>query len=122
LEKLDMGFIFRTIFWLGLALVALPPEARLGGGDTAEVRNLDVAAELKNAADTVMSSAAQIMSTCETNPQLCKAGSDLVNTSLAAATHVAENMAAQLVSAPHKPLAPAESAKPRSQKIQARVE
>ena len=118
-----MGFIFRTVFWLGLALVALPPEARLGGGDdTAEFRNVDVAVELKNAADTVWSSAAQIMSTCETNPQLCKAGADLVNTSLAAATDVAQDVAAQLVSEPHKTLAPAESRKPQSKKIQARVE
>ena len=118
-----VGFIFRTIFWLGLALVALPPEARLGGGgNTAEFRNVDVALELKNAADTVWSSAAQIMSTCETNPQLCKAGADLVNTSLAAATDVAQDVAAQLVSEPHTTLAPAESRKPKSKKIQARVE
>lgn len=118
-----MGFIFRTIFWLGLALVALPPEARLGGGDDmAEFRNIDVAAELKTAADAAWSRADQIMSTCETNPQLCKAGVDLVNTSLAAATDMAQGVAVQLVSAPAKPLATAESVKPRSQKIQARVE
>jgi hypothetical protein len=118
-----VGFIFRTIFWLGLALVALPPEARLGGGDdTAEFRNVDVVAELKTVADTAWSRAGELMSTCETNPQLCKAGVDLVNSSLAAATDVAEGLAAQLVSEPAKPLATAESAKPRSQKIQARVE
>ncbi len=118
-----MGFIFRTIFWLGLALVALPPEARLGGGhDTAEFRNIDVAAQLKTVADAAWARADQIMSTCETNPQLCKAGVDLVNTSLAAATDMAEGMAVQLTSEPRKPLATAESVKPRSQKIQARVE
>lgn len=118
-----MGFIFRTVFWLGLALVALPPEARLGGGDdTTTFRDLDIAKELNTAADTVRAEVAQLMSTCETNPQLCMAGVDLVNTSLAAATDMAEGMAVQLVSAPAKPLAAAESVKPRSQKIQARVE
>lgn len=118
-----MGFIFRTIFWLSLAAVALPPEARLGGGDeTAEVRTADFARELGNAADVVWSSAAQIMSTCETNPQLCKAGADLVNASLAAAADTANHVAARLVSEPEKPLALAESAKPQSKKIQARVE
>ncbi len=118
-----MGFIFRTVFWLGLALVALPPEARLGGGDdTTTFRDLDIAKELNGAADTVRAEVAQLMRTCETNPQLCKAGADLVNTSLAAATDMAEGMAVQLASAPEKPLAVAESLKPRSQKIQARVE
>ncbi len=118
-----MGFIFRTIFWLSLALVALPPEARLGGGDeTAEIRTADLARELANAADVVWSSTGQIMSTCETNPQLCKAGIDLVNTSLAAAADTANHVAARLVSEPEKPLALAESLKPQTKKIQARVE
>ena len=118
-----MGFIFRTIFWLGLALVALPPEARLGGGhDTAEFRNIDVAAQLKTVADAAWARADQLMSTCETNPQLCKAGADLVNTTLASAADAANGVAVQLASAPDKPLADAESSKPRSQKIQARVE
>ncbi|MFM9864494.1 MAG: hypothetical protein ACKVRO_12890 [Micropepsaceae bacterium] len=122
-----MGFIFRTVFFLSLALVALPPEARLGGGDeTAEIRTADVANELAKAANVVWSSASssarEIMATCETNPQLCEAGVSLVNTSLAAAADAANGMAAQLASEPKKPLADAESAKPRSQKIQARVE
>lgn len=118
-----MGFIFRTVFWLGLALVALPPEARLGGGDDMTTfRDLNVAAEVNAVAETVRTQIGNLMSTCETNPQLCKAGADLVNNSLAAATDMAEGMAVQLASEPHKPLATAESAKPRSQKIQARVE
>jgi hypothetical protein len=122
-----VGFIFRTIFWLSLALVALPPEARLGGGDeTAEFRTADLARELAKAADVVWSSASasarEIMATCETNPQLCKAGVDLVNTSLAAAADAANGVAVQLASEPEKPLALAESRKPRSEKIQARVE
>ena len=118
-----MSFIFRTIFWLSLALVALPPEARLGGGDeTAEIRTADLADAVTNAANAVWSSATEIISTCETNPQLCKAGVDLVNTSLAAAADAANTAAAQLVSEPEKPLALAESLKPQSKKIQARVE
>jgi hypothetical protein len=127
LEKAPVSFIFRTIFWLSLAMVALPPEARLGGGEeTAEIRTADVARELANAAEIVWSSASsgmsEIWSTCETNPQLCKAGMDLVNTSLAAAADTANGLAVHLVSEADKPLAPAESEKPRSQKIQARVE
>lgn len=118
-----MSFIFRTIFWLSLALVALPPEARLGGGDeTAEIRTADLANAAMNAANNVWSSASEIASTCETNPQLCKAGIDLVNTSFAAAADAANAAAAHMVSAPEKPLALAESLKPQSKKIQARVE
>ncbi|NOT41845.1 MAG: hypothetical protein HOP13_15290 [Alphaproteobacteria bacterium] len=122
-----MGFIFRTVFFLSLALVALPPEARLGGGDeTAEIRTADVANELVKAADIVWSSASssarQVMATCETNPQLCEAGINLVNTTLASAADAATGVAVQLASEPKKPLADAESRKPRSEKIQARVE
>ena len=118
-----MSFIFRTIFWLSLALVALPPEARLGGGDeTAEIRTADLANAAMNAANTVWSSMTEIASTCETNPQLCAAGIDLVNTSLATAADAANAAAAHMVSAPEKPLALAESLKPQSKKIQARVE
>jgi hypothetical protein len=123
LETSPVSFIFRTIFWLSLALVALPPEARLGGGDeTAEIRTADLANAALKAADTVWSSVTDIASTCKTNPQLCKAGADLVNTSLAAAADAANHAAAQLVSEPEKPLALAESLKPQTKKIQARVE
>ena len=118
-----MSFLFRTIFWLSLAAVALPPEARLGGGDeAAEIRTADLANAAANAANALWSSAAEIASTCETNPQLCQAGVDLVNTSFAAAADAANYAAVQLASAPDKPLALAESLKPQSKKIQARVE
>lgn len=118
-----MTFIFRTIFWLSLAAVALPPEARLGGGDeTAEIRMADLTREIANAANVVWSSAGEILSTCETNPQLCKAGIDLVNSSLATAADAANGLAVGLASEADKSLADAESRKPHSQKIQARVE
>jgi hypothetical protein len=122
-EKLGMSFIFRTVFWLGLAMVMLPPEARLGGGDDmAEFRDLDVGLELQNAANAVLSVGNQAANVCETNPQLCKAGGDLANAALAAATTVATDVTGQLRSEAWKTLATAENDLPHGKKIQARVE
>jgi hypothetical protein len=118
-----MSFIVRTIFWLGLAMVMLPPEARLGSGDdAAEFRNIDLALEAHNMAYGLWSASTKITSVCETNPQLCKAGSDLVNASLAAATNVATDITDRLRSETAKPLATAENDTKTSKKFQARVE
>jgi hypothetical protein len=118
-----MSFIVRTIFWLGLATVMLPPEARLGGGgDAAEFRNADLALEAHNMVYALWSASSKITSVCETNPQLCKAGGDLANATLAAATNLAGNVTDRLRSETAKPLATAENDKKASKKFQARVE
>lgn len=75
-----MSFIFRTIFWLALAVVVVPPEARMGGHDTADFRDMDVGLELHNAAYTAWSMASASMQACNANPQLCKAATDLWQT------------------------------------------
>jgi hypothetical protein len=78
-----MGFIFRTIFWLGLALVILPPHARLGAaagdGDVAW-QDIDVGQELHNAAYAAWSLGVDAVSTCDTNPELCKTAASLWDT------------------------------------------
>jgi hypothetical protein len=118
-----VGFIFRTIFWLGLAMVVLPPEARLGGGsDTAEFRDIDLADEFKNATDAVWSLGSQIANTCEANPQLCEAGAGMADAALATATNVATRVAEGMTDNAKNVLASAESAETTTKKIQARVE
>ena len=102
-----MGFIFRTIFWLGLATVILPPKARLGGDGTADFRDVDISFELHNAVYGLWSLGAQAASACDTNPQLCKAGSDLVDASFAAANTLARLPAAFRVTKNRADLAPA---------------
>ena len=119
-----MGFVFRSVFWLGIAMVALPPEARLGGGngDTAEFRDVDIAEGIKTATATLWAAGDNLMNTCQTNPQLCKAGADLVNTSLAAAANAADGIARQLRSPSETSLATAEETNQKNKKILARVE
>ena len=117
-----MGFIVRTVFWLGLAMAILPPKARLGGADTADFDHVDVGIELQNAVAAAWSFGASALRTCETNPQLCKAGNDLWNTTLATGTRllgeVQNNLETQRVTQVALAEPPARSKK----KIQARVE
>jgi len=72
-----MSFIFRSIFWLALAIVVLPPEARIGGQDIADFRDVDIDYELHNAAYTAWSMASNAMEACEGNPKFCQAAAEL---------------------------------------------
>lgn len=117
-----MGFIFRTVFWLGLAIVVIPPKARLGGDDTADFEQVNVALELQNAGTTLWSLGASALNTCETNPGLCKAGVDLWQTTLTTGARLTDDVQNQWVKVPAAPVQLAE-AEPRAKtKIQARVE
>jgi hypothetical protein len=117
-----MGFIFRTVFWLGLAMVVLPPQARLGGDDTASLRDINVSAELKNLTTAAWALGDQALRTCETNPGLCKAGQDLVDSAATAAGTVATDLQNRWQAAAGKPRQVAEAQPHRPKKIQARVE
>ena len=75
-----MSFIFRTIFWLTLAIVVLPPQQRVGGRDTADFNEIDLELELHNAAYTAWSLATNALNACDPNPELCKAGTELWQT------------------------------------------
>jgi hypothetical protein len=120
-----MGFIFRTIFWLGLALVILPPHARLGAaaGD-ADVtwQDIDVGQELHNAAYTAWGLGVDALSTCETNPELCKSAASLWDTTVATAATLTAEVNARWTNADAKTVKLAENAPRAPKKIQARVE
>jgi hypothetical protein len=118
-----MGFVFRTVFWLGLALIILPPEARFGQGkDDVDVRDVDLGLELHNAAYSAWSFATQLASTCDTNPELCKAGENLWKATATAAGGLAAEVQDRWQEAPVEPVKLAETKPKHSKKIQARVE
>lgn len=114
-----MGFIFRTIFWLGLALVVVPPHARLGGDEEVEWRDIDLALELHNASYALWGLTVQAASACETNPELCKAAEGLIDTTVKTATSLVADTAARRDEDAVEPRKPAPH---RTKKIQARVE
>mgnify|MGYP001014329518 CR=1 FL=1 len=84
-----MGFIFRTIFWLSLAIVVVPPQSRLGGQDTADFRNVDIEQEFHNAAFAAWSWAGNVQMNCSANPQLCHAAAGLWDASWKAVGNLA---------------------------------
>jgi hypothetical protein len=120
LGETPMGFILRSIFWLALAVVAVPPEARLGGGaGEVDMRDVDLGLELHDAAYGAWAFVAGAANACGTNPELCTAASDLVDTAVATATGLAGEVKKSL---PPKAQAELETSATGLKKIQARVE
>jgi hypothetical protein len=120
-----VGFIFRTIFWLALALVVLPPQARLGGGaGTGDVawQDIDVAFELHNAAYAAWSWGVDALSSCDTNPELCKTAVDLWDTTVATTQGLRAELNDGLKEATVGEQKLAENEHRSAKKIQARVE
>ena len=118
-----MGFIFRSIFWLALALVALPPEARLGGGaGEVDMREVDLGEELHNAAYAAWAFVAETASSCDTNPELCKAAASLWDTTLKTAAGMAGKVDERWEPAVDAPVKFTEAPATGRKKIQARVE
>lgn len=89
-----MSFIFKTIFWLSLAMILIPEEARLGGRDTTAVDQVDLEFEFQAATRAVWAWAGDAMDTCEDKPQTCKAAADLWVTAWKVVGEIAEASAA----------------------------
>ena len=117
-----MGFIFRTVFWLGLAIVILPPKARLGGDQTADFERVNLSQALENAGTAAWSVGTNALRTCETNPGLCKASLELWDTTVETATSLAGEVQNRLQNVPEPALKTAEARIHAPKKIQARVE
>ena len=120
-----MGFIFRTIFWLGLAVVVLPPHARLGGAaseDDVAWQDIDVGQELHNAAYAAWSLGVDAASACDTNPELCKTAANLWDTTVSTAANLTADVNGRWKDADAKAVKLAENELRAPKKIQARVE
>ena len=111
-----MSFIFRSIFWLSLALVVVPPEARLGGVEEVEWRDIDLGLALHTAANAAWGIAAQTASACESNRGLCGAGTSLWNSTVSTVTELATETHDRTGDPPSQRPAP------KAKKIHARVE
>jgi hypothetical protein len=85
-----MSFIFKTVFWLSLAMILIPEEARLGGHDTTSVDQVDLEFEFQAATRAVWAWAGDAMETCEDKPQACKAAADLWVTAWKTVGEIAE--------------------------------
>jgi len=117
-----MGFIFRTIFWLGLALVIVPPHARLGADGDVAWQDIDVGQELHNAAYAAWGLSVDALSACDTNPELCKTAANLWDTTVSTAANLTADVNARWTDADAKAVKLAENEHRSPKKIQARVE
>jgi len=76
-----MGFILRSVFWLTLASIVVPVQARFGyDGQDAPKRDASVSEQMHDAAYAAWGFAVQLGQTCDTNPSLCAAGQNLITT------------------------------------------
>lgn len=118
-----MGFIFRTIFWLGLATVIIPPQARLGGG-AADVdwQTVDMGQEIHGAAYALWGMGVEALSACDTNPELCKAAAGLWDTTVATAANLTSELDDRWRNREGVTVKLAENEHISPKKIQARVE
>lgn len=117
-----MGFIFRTIFWLGLAMVIVPPQARLGGDGDVAWQDVDVGQEVHDAAYAAWSLGVNAMSTCDTNPELCKTAASLWDTTTSTVANLTADVNARWTEEEAKAVKLAENEPRTPKKIQARVE
>lgn len=117
-----MGFVFRAVFWLALAVVILPPEARLGGDDTTELEHMDLGTAIAQAQDSAWAMGQAALNTCTHNPKLCDAGQQLVDTTFATATGVINDVENSVRSGDEHERTVTKVAPHRTKKIQARVE
>lgn len=117
-----MGFIFRTAFWLALAVVIVPPEARLGGDDATELEQMDVGTALAEARQAAWAIGDAALNTCTYNPKLCDTGRQLVDTTFATANNVIGGVENTMRSGKDPARERAKLTPHRTKKIQARVE
>jgi hypothetical protein len=118
-----MGFILRSVFWLSLASIVVPAQARLGyDGRTASGKDVPVAEQLHDAAYAAWGFAVQVGQTCESNPSLCEAGQNLISTVSATGTSLIQEAQARLAAPKNTHLAEASVHPQQHKKFQDRIE
>jgi len=118
-----MGFILRSVFWLTLASIVVPAEARLGYRDRASGgREVSFNEQIHDTAYAVWGFTAQLAQTCDTNPSLCTAGQSLMSTVTDTGASLLREAQSRL-STPENPRFVAASSHPQQhKKFQARIE
>jgi hypothetical protein len=76
-----MGFILRSVFWLGLASIIVPAQMRLGGDSHAtDGREATLNEQIHDTAYAMWGFASEVVKTCDSNPAFCDAGKNLITT------------------------------------------
>jgi hypothetical protein len=74
-----MGFVFRLVFWLGVAFAIMPSEERPGQAFAGEAGG-SVEERFQTTLSTVWTFASDIVTACQSNPDLCAATQALAQT------------------------------------------
>jgi hypothetical protein len=77
-----MGFLFKLCFWLGVAVMIMPPEDRPGQA-LAGAPQESIEDRFRIAVQSAVVFASEVASTCTTNPKLCEATAALAQTTAA---------------------------------------
>lgn len=119
-----MGFIFRAAFWLGLASILVPADARLGyEGQTADGRPpAAIGDQIHDAVYAAWGFASELAQTCETNPSLCEAGQNLASTVAETGSALVIDIHERLTTAAQEHISAVPQAAERHAKFQARAE
>lgn len=119
-----MGFILRSVFWLTLASIIVPAEARFGydGSGGASRADIPVSTQLHDAAYAAWGFAVQVGQTCETNPSLCEAGNNLISTVTDTGASLLEEAQARFIGPKDTNVADAAAHTQQHKKFQDRIE
>ena len=117
-----MGFILRSVFWLTLASIVIPVEARFGydGNDTG--RDVPLSEQMHDAAYAAWGFAVQLGNACETNPSLCTAGQNLIDTVSETSSSLLQEAEARFMPPKKAHLADASTHAQQHKKFQDRIE
>lgn len=118
-----MGFILRSVFWLTLASIIVPAEARFGyDGSGTSRADIPVSAQLHDAAYAAWGFAVQVGETCESNPAFCEAGKNLISTVTDTGASLLEEAQARFVGPKDTHVADAATHAQQHKKFQDRIE
>lgn len=118
-----MGFILRSVFWLTLASIIVPAEARFGyDAKSADAREGSFSVQMHDTAYAVWGMAAQLPKICDTNPGLCAAGENLVSTVSATGASLLKDAQSRLSAHDNPHVAEASPQVQQHKKFQARIE
>ncbi|MBI1212903.1 MAG: hypothetical protein GC190_15685 [Alphaproteobacteria bacterium] len=118
-----MGFILRSVFWLTLASIIVPAEARFGyDANDASGKEVPISEQMHDTAYAAWGFAVQVGKTCDSNPALCEAGQNLISTVTNTGSSLLEEAQAYFVEPQDAHVADASTHAQQHKKFQDRIE
>ena len=118
-----MGFILRSVFWLTLASIIVPAQARLGyDANGSSGKEIPIAEQLHDAAYAAWGFAVEVGKTCESNPSVCDAGKNLITTVSDTGTSLLQEAQARFTGPKNTHVADASTHTQQHKKFQDRIE